>query len=189
MSISCFIQQDEFVSFAETISSYFGLPIVFTVYIPESSLGASYYIRNDNTKMVFNTTLYPVNLLRDLSIESIQTTHYMNIDADLFISSLTSDMYLSIETIQQSIKDNSDYLLDERNVLLILTFMVVPNKVVKRCRMEGVGCNAMCSLFYAITVVPTHFQWKNEIWCMESGRIDSNAFIHPFMLELSFLSM
>lgn len=189
MSISCFIQQDEFVSFAETISSYFGLPIVFTVYIPESSLGVSYYIRNDNTKMVFNTTLYPVNLLRDLSIESIQTTHYMNIDADLFISSLTSDTYLSIETIQQSIKDNSDYLLDERNVLLILTFMVVPNKAVKRCRMEGVGCNAMCSLFHAITVVPTHFQWKNEVLCMESGRIDSNAFIHPFMSELSFLSM
>jgi len=98
-------------------------------------------------------------------------------------------LLLPIETIQQSIKDNSDYLLDERNVLLILTFMVVPNKVVKRCRIKGVGCNTMCSLFHAITVVPTHFQWKNEIWCMESGRIDSNAFIHPFMLELSFLSM
>ena len=95
MSIACFIQQDEFASFAESISAYFGLPITFIVYIPMTSKGASYYIRNNGTRKVFNTTLYPVNLLRDLSIESIQTTHYMNIDADLFVSSLDSDsLYL-----------------------------------------------------------------------------------------------
>lgn len=87
MSFACFIQLKEFDSFVKSISSYFGLPIVFTVYIPLTSKEPSYYVRGDGTKMVFNTTLYPVNLLRDLSIESIHTTHYLNIDADLFVSS------------------------------------------------------------------------------------------------------
>lgn len=94
MSIACLIQMDEFVSFVKSISPYFGLPITFSVYVPLKPHNSSYFIEGNGKRMVFPSTLYPVNLLRDLAIESIRTTHYLNIDADLFVSSTSPPFFI-----------------------------------------------------------------------------------------------
>lgn len=147
MSIACLIQMDEYVSFVKSISPYFGLPITFSVYVPLEPRNSSYFIEGNGTRMLFPSTLYPVNLLRDLAIESIHTTHYMNIDADLFISSTFPSFSLWIDTIEQSIQYNHNILQDERNVLLLLSFKVKDNYYINRCRTKGIGCKTMYSPF------------------------------------------
>ena len=147
MNIACFIQLDEYVSFVKFISFYLGLPILFIVYVPLKPDRSSYFIEGNGTRMTFPSTLYPVNLLRDLAIESIHTTHYMNIDADLFVSSSCSSFLSSVDTIEQSIQSNLQYLQNERNVLLIVSFGVDKKGGSVRCRIGGIGCKAMYSSF------------------------------------------
>ena len=86
MSIGILVQLYEFPSFVKAIEPYIGYPITFNVYVPLGIHHSSYFIRKNGTKEVFSNTLYPVNLLRDLAIESIHTTHYMFVDADFYIS-------------------------------------------------------------------------------------------------------
>ena len=100
---------------------------------------------------MFICTLYPMNLLRDLAIESIHTTHYMNIDADLFVSSPTVFFCSSVDTIEQSIQTNLEVLQNEHNVLLFLTFQVAPNRDITRCTSKGIGCKEMYILVWRLT--------------------------------------
>ena len=86
MSIGILVRLPEFPVFAKAIEEYAGYPITFSVYVPLGNKRSSYFIRKNGTKEVFPDTLYPVNLLRDLAIESIRTTHYMFVDADFYIS-------------------------------------------------------------------------------------------------------
>ena len=41
---------------------------------------------SEHDEIHYGHNIYPINLLRDLSIESIETTHYLLVDADLMIS-------------------------------------------------------------------------------------------------------
>lgn len=41
---------------------------------------------SEHDKLSYAHNIYPINLLRDLSIESIETTHYLVADADLMLS-------------------------------------------------------------------------------------------------------
>ena len=86
MSIGILVRLSEFPSFVKAIEEYSGYPITFHVYVPLGTYNTSYFIRKNETKEMFPNTLYPVNLLRDLAIESIHTTHYMFVDADFYIS-------------------------------------------------------------------------------------------------------
>ena len=86
MSIGILVQLPEFPSFVKAIEEYVGYPITFNVYVPFKTQHPSYFIRKNGTKEPYPNTLYPVNLLRDLAIESIHTTHYMFVDADFYIS-------------------------------------------------------------------------------------------------------
>ena len=151
MSIACFIQQNEIASFVKSLSPYFGLPITFIVYIPQKAHRSNYFIKDNGEKKVFICTLYPMNLLRDLAIESIHTTHYMNIDADLFVSSPTVFFCSSVDTIEQSIQTNLEVLQNEHNVLLFLTFQVALNRNVRRCMSSGIGCEDMYIFVWYLT--------------------------------------
>ena len=88
MSIAVFVTLEEYSSFVNAITPYLGLPITFSVYIPLGLEHSSYFVRGTEKKTVFAHTLYPINLLRDLAIESIHTTHFFCVDADFFFSGL-----------------------------------------------------------------------------------------------------
>lgn len=143
MSIACFVPLDEYKSFVKSISSYLGMPITFVVYVPSKPNRLSYFIEDTGVKRIFPSTLYPLNLLRDLAIESIHTTHYMHIDVDLFLSSLTSAFSSFLDTIEQSIRDNLITLLNERNVLLLLAFRYSFRKLASGCTNRGIGCKEL----------------------------------------------
>lgn len=63
--------------------------IVFTVYVRKSVSGANepfYILPFTKGRMRLRKGVYPMNLLRDLSIESIRTSHYFMMDIDVFPS-------------------------------------------------------------------------------------------------------
>lgn len=63
--------------------------IVFSVYVRKSVSGANepfYILPFTKGRMRLRKGMYPMNLLRDLSIESIRTSHYFMMDIDVFPS-------------------------------------------------------------------------------------------------------
>ena len=87
MSFGVFVKMEEMPAFVNAILPYLGLPITFSVYVPLGLKRSSYYIRKNGTKEYFDDSLYPMNLLRDLAIEAIHTSHFFYLDADFFTSS------------------------------------------------------------------------------------------------------
>ena len=78
---------EEMPAFVNATLAYLGLPITFSVYVPLGLKRSSYHIRKNGTKEYFDDSLYPMNLLRDLAIEAIHTSHFLYLDADFFTSS------------------------------------------------------------------------------------------------------
>ena len=66
-----------------------------SVYIPLGLEHSSYFVRGNGKQTVFAHTLYPINLLRDMAIESIHTTHFFCVDADFFFFGFVSIAPLS----------------------------------------------------------------------------------------------
>ena len=93
MSIGVFVMLEEYSAFVDFISHYMGSPITLCVYIPLGLEDSSYFIRYNHSKEYFPKTLYPMNLLRDLAIEAIETSHFMYVDADFMTSGKSVDSY------------------------------------------------------------------------------------------------
>ena len=65
-----------------------------------------------------------MNILRDMSIESIDTSHYVAVDVDVFFSF----------TLEDDIERNRKLLDDQNNILLIPLLEVIGSKEVYACR-------------------------------------------------------
>ena len=92
----------------------------------------------DSTGPTFsNETIFPINLLRDLAIESIETTHYFVSDIDVFSS----------ETLYQSLMIHNETLRDPKAVLLLKSFLMNEARIDHQlCYREG-RCNYMYCLW------------------------------------------
>ena len=74
-----FVTENEIDELREVIDSYKSYKrITFILYIVKSRIGSRYQsIYYDEKKPVYrNNTIFPINVLRDLAIEFIDTTHY-----------------------------------------------------------------------------------------------------------------
>ncbi|KAK8801895.1 hypothetical protein WA588_006179 [Blastocystis sp. NMH] len=131
MSIAVFVTLEEYSSFVNAITPYLGLPITFSVYIPLGLEHSSYFVRGNGKKTVFAHTLYPINLLRDMAIESIHTTHFFCVDADFFFS----------DTVAKAIGNNMDLLKNDSSLLLFTTYQVSRwSPHFKSCKLRGKKC-------------------------------------------------
>lgn len=95
----------------------------------------AYYIKGDRKREWFNTPIFPLNMVRDLAIESIGTTHYLLIDIDFFIS----------KTLYKNIYEYKDKLAKPDTVVLLPTFMTEKHRL-KECR-----TNNTCESLYENT--------------------------------------
>ena len=59
--------------------------IKFVLYVRDDLPSIIPYYRGRSGKRKFNT-IFPINFMRDLCIESITTTHYLYLDGDVFVS-------------------------------------------------------------------------------------------------------
>lgn len=132
ISIAVYLQENDLHTLEEDMNRIaFHRNITFIFYIRR--------IRGSETPSVFtwqNKTImypngiYPMNILRDLSIESITTSHYVLLDVDTFISS----------TLESNIQRNQRLLCNHYNVLLLPLFEMVNSNAVMKCRQDGM-CN------------------------------------------------
>ena len=87
-----------------------GRDIVFNVYIPRVANTTKAFFVDVKSKIGLNDNLYPINELRDVAIESIATTHYLLLDADVFPS---NDLYHIIRLNHETLENHYNCLLLE----------------------------------------------------------------------------
>lgn len=136
ISIGVFATEDEVKDVAFDILTYkTDRSVVYTIYVQKRITNANipYYLNRDGVRYEYQEGLYPVNLLRDLSIESVTTSHFMVIDADVFLSS----------TILSSIDRYKNMLNNHKNVMVIPLFQYTDTNYWQRCYRDG-----MCEYAY-----------------------------------------
>ena len=109
--------------------------ITFVIYvIKELNTYFKSIFYDDSGPIYSNKTIFPINLLRDLSIESIDTTHYFICDIDAFPS----------ETLYDSIALHNETLHDQKAVYVLKLFKMITRsrKLYSQCRKYGL-CNEM----------------------------------------------
>ena len=109
--------------------------IAFVIYvIRELNTYFKSIFYDDSGPIYSNKTIFPINLLRDLSIESIDTTHYFICDIDAFPS----------ETLYDSIALHNETLHDQKAVFVLKLFKMKTRsrRLYSQCRKYGL-CNEM----------------------------------------------
>lgn len=130
MSVAVFATEDEVKDVAFDIINYKSArSIVYTIYVQKriSSSNTPYYLNREGVRFEYPEGVYPLNVLRNLAIESITTSHYMLIDADVFLST----------TLLSSIQKNKNMLNNHKNVMVIPLFEYQGTNYLQRCIREG----------------------------------------------------
>lgn len=132
ISLVFFIEENDLYKMGKVIDEYRKYNrITFILYIvnhrKESSWQSIYY--DISHPVVSNETIFPINILRDLAIEFIDTTHYFVSDIDVFSS----------DTLYDTLIKHKDVLKDPKAVLLLQTFITNKNAInLNNCFNKGV---------------------------------------------------
>ena len=126
-----FVKENEIKELREVIETYRPYKrITFILYIVKNRIGSKYQsIYYDVKKTVYrNDTIFPINVLRDLAIEFIDTTHYFVSDIDVFSS----------DTLYSTLQIHNETLRDPKAVILLQLFLMNDKKVnLKKCYEKG----------------------------------------------------
>ena len=126
-----FVKENEIEELREVIETYRPYKrITFILYIVKNRTGLKYQsIYYDVKKTVYrNDTIFPINVLRDLAIEFIDTTHYFVSDIDVFSS----------DTLYSTLQIHNETLRDPKAVFLLKSFLMNEKKVNhKKCYEKG----------------------------------------------------
>ena len=125
MSIAILLEKHELPYIASIVTTVNHPSIRFTFYILDDSPS-----RKNHCSVVlpkFERQYYhycfPYNVLRDLAIESIQTSHYLLIDSDAILSSIfLFEMNHILATFHMNIQQFTSLLVNEKEVILIPLF-------------------------------------------------------------------
>lgn len=109
----------------------------YVIYVTESKQ-QSYFIKSSIPPIIQKSSRYffPINFLRDIVIESIKTTHYVYVDADVFLSSKLSYTHKYIENAFFDAY-SSAHIFKTINVYMIYPLFTSATKVLKKCRQIG----------------------------------------------------
>ena len=131
IALSLFVLESEMPTLDSLLRPYLSDRLTFVFYVVKEYKNKSYYayyikslIRQDYEK--FATPIFPLNTMRDLAIESVETTHYLLIDIDFFISSTLYDHIAEFEHV----------LKKSNTVILLPTFTTEVHKL-QQCRREN----------------------------------------------------
>ena len=136
ISLAVFLDESELPRLHSALNAFtFQHRVIFSFYIRKRILKSTLptFVAHKYRKQYYRDGIYPMNILRDMSIESIDTSHYVLLDIDVFIST----------SLGQDIDRNRKLLDDPHNILLIPLFMTTHTK-------RGVNCKAggACSHMY-----------------------------------------
>lgn len=128
ISICIVLSEQDVLNIDRIIDPFKNRSITFTFYIAKTSANGTHtasYIRDKDNGIIhqFSKMIYPVNLARNLAIESISTTHYLWIDCDFFIS---STLYMDITSLS--------HIISKPDVILVLPTFQVHTRILYKCR-------------------------------------------------------
>lgn len=137
VSLAILAREKEIVFLADKLSRYITLSrVVLTIYVMKTitDQNTPYYVLRDGRHKKYYDGFYPVNTMRDLSIESITTTHCLVSDADMFPS----------DAMESSIDEYAEVLSNYRNILTIPLFDYSDDASLRPCYRAG-ECGALYS--------------------------------------------
>ena len=117
-----FVSEAEVEKACEFLFQHRNRPIIFTLYIVHN-MGVNPFFYQGTRRVYFKQGLYPYNVLRNIGIESITTTHYLLVDIDVFPSANLYDSFLRQAAL----------LRDPSNVVLFQLFQYT-NAPANRCK-------------------------------------------------------
>ena len=139
INMALFLKEEEIPLAQEIIDEYSKYRrIKFILYIVKKDITTPYQsIYYDNIGTTYsNETIFPINILRDLAVESIETTHYYVSDIDVFAS----------DTLYQSIMSHKELLYDPHTIFILKSFLM-SQKSINHTDCFGRGdCKGMYSL-------------------------------------------
>ena len=149
ISLAVFLDESELPRLFNALNSFTSQRrIVFSFYVRKQITPSIIptFIASGSRTLSFKDGIYPMNILRDMAIESIETTHYVLLDIDIFTSS----------TLGQDIMKNRALLNDHHNILLIPLFEMINTKEVLDCKSTG-SCVHMYALKWCLSIAGRRF--------------------------------
>lgn len=125
MSLCLFLKESQIDTIDQALSPYVTNQITWTFYVVKAIKSSVYatYVGNMDKAISFKEPIFPINLVRDLAIESIDTTHFLFADID----------YLVSKTLRANLDSYSD-VLSKQNVIILLPTFALNWRLLKSCR-------------------------------------------------------
>ena len=112
--------------------------VIFSFYVRKRITPSSIpvFFTADKKNIYFPSGIFPMNILRDMSIESVDTSHYVAIDVDVFVSM----------TLEDDINSQRALLTNPYNILLIPLLEMINTRSVLNCVWSDHCLQVYCSI-------------------------------------------
>lgn len=127
ISLGVFLDESELPRLHSALNAFTSQHrIIFSFYVRKRITPSSIpvFFTANKKNIYFPSGIFPMNILRDMSIESIDTSHYVAVDVDVFFSF----------TLEDDIERNRKLLDDQNNILLIPLFEMINTRSVLNCK-------------------------------------------------------
>ena len=147
ISIAVQVNEEQVEELFSIISAIKRNNIRFTFYIVKISNESNYRctFKSLNGTDVYYESCYTINVLRNLAIETIKTSHFMIIDGDGIISGSVLNRSLILVTLENNIKNYISLISNEKEVLVFPLFPY-QSPYHHQCKRKG-----NCALAFVIT--------------------------------------
>ena len=127
ISLGVFLDESELPRLHSALNAFTSQHrVIFSFYVRKLITPSSIpvFFTANKKNIYFPSGIFPMNILRDMSIESIDTSHYVAVDVDVFFSF----------TLEDDIERNRKLLDDQNNILLIPLFEMINTRSVLNCK-------------------------------------------------------
>ena len=127
ISLGVFLDESELPRLHSALNAFTSQHrVIFSFYVRKRITPSSIpvFFTANKKNIYFPSGIFPMNILRDMSIESIDTSYYVAVDVDVFFSF----------TLEDDIERNRKLLDDQNNILLIPLFEMINTRSVLNCK-------------------------------------------------------
>ena len=137
MSVVIQCNEEEIMDLITVINDIKRMNIRFTFYIVKHlNVENKCSFKTKDGSLIYYKTCYVINELRNLAIETIQTSHFIIVDGDGLISCNYFDKMLPLATMEDNLKSYIPLLSNEKEILLFPLFQF-SSEYHKVCRYKG----------------------------------------------------
>lgn len=114
ISLGVFLDESELPRLHSALNAFTSQHhVIFSFYVRKRITPSSIpvFFTADKKNIYFPSGIFPMNILRDMSIESIDTSHYVAVDVDVFFSF----------TLEDDIERNRKLLDDQNNTVTLFS--------------------------------------------------------------------